>query len=39
MITTVSAAALEHKDLIIKPATHFDCRWFTPIGFLWLAAA
>jgi len=32
MMTAVSAAALEHKDLIIKLATSFD--WFTPIGFL-----
>ena len=33
MITAVSAAALEHKDRIIKLAHSFDCRWFTPIGF------
>jgi hypothetical protein len=39
MITAVSAAALEHKDLIINLQYSFDCRWFTPIGFLRLTAA
>lgn len=38
MVTAVSAAALEDKHLINLQRV-FDCRWFTPIGFLWLAAA
>ena len=39
MITALSAAALEHKDSIINLQHSFDCRWFTPIGFLRLTAA
>lgn len=35
MITAVSAAALNHKELIIKLAIRsIGCRWFTAIGFL-----
>jgi hypothetical protein len=39
MITAVSAAALEHKDLIIKLATHFRLPVVYAYRVLWLAAA
>jgi putative ABC transport system substrate-binding protein len=39
MITAVGAAALEHKNLIIKLATQYRLPVVYSIGFLWLTAA